>query len=76
MVGDADTGSNPSENAQPLAGRDDVGQRPEVRAPVVSPPRGPLYVGLLQRDDQQAEPPEVRLGRLRLPQVRPFVESW
>ena len=70
MVGDVDHGPDPPANAQPLAGRDDAAQRPEVRALVARAPRSPIHVGHVPGADGQVDGPQVRQCRLRLPEVR------
>ena len=45
LVGNADTGPDPSEDAQPSARRDHAGQRTKVRAALAGPLRGTIHVG-------------------------------
>ena len=75
MVRDVDSGPDTPKVAQSLAGRDNPSQRAKVPAIVVGSPGSTIHGGDFPGNCKQIHCPQVRLGRLRLSQVRPVIKS-
>lgn len=74
LVGNVGTGSHTPAYAQPFTRRNDVTQRPKVRAPLARLLGRSLYARRLSTDHHQTVQPQVRFGGLCLLKIHSFTK--